>query len=104
MALPEVSAVADVSDPMVVLDGLVLSVLVLLSVVVDVEELVPWSASMLPVVLVPVAVLASGVVVVVPETDVSLVGYALLVSSAWAIAAVLNRTDEITTASVFLRI
>jgi hypothetical protein len=42
--------------------------------VVDVEEFVLWSASMLPVVLVPVAVLASGVVVVVPETDVSFVG------------------------------
>jgi hypothetical protein len=76
---------------------------VLLSVVVDVDELVLWSASMLPVVLVPVAVFASGVVVVVPDTDVSLVGYELFGSPPWATAAELNRIDEMTTASAFLR-
>jgi hypothetical protein len=76
---------------------------VLVSVVVDVDELVLWSASMLPVVLVPVAVLASGVVVVVPDTDVSLVGYELFGSPPWATAAELNRTDEMTIASAFLR-
>ena len=69
---PEVWAVEEVSAPMSELDEEL--GLVLLSVVVDVEGLVPSSASMLPVVLVPVAVLASGVVVVVPDTDVSLVG------------------------------
>jgi hypothetical protein len=68
-AAPDVAAVADVSEPVLVELGVALSV-----EVVDVEELVLWSASMLPVVLVPVAVLASGVVVVVPETDVSFVG------------------------------
>jgi hypothetical protein len=75
--------------------------------VVDVEELVLWSASMLPVVLVPVAVFASGVVVVVPETAVSFCdvgddGYEL-VGSVWPTAAALSRTDEMTTASAFLR-
>ena len=105
--LPDVCAVAGVSEPVSVVDeelGLELSWPVLLSVVVDVEELVLWSASMLPVVLVPVAVLASGVVVVVPDTDVSLVGYALVGSPPWATAAELSRTDEMTIASVFLRI
>ncbi|HEX6571833.1 MAG TPA: hypothetical protein VF055_07390 [Steroidobacteraceae bacterium] len=60
---------ADVSEPALAELGSALSV-----VVVEVEVLVLWSASMLPVVLVPVAVFASGVVVVVPETDVSFVG------------------------------
>ncbi|HEX5649527.1 MAG TPA: hypothetical protein VFX69_07700 [Steroidobacteraceae bacterium] len=61
---------AEVSEPGLAVLGFALSV----EVVEEVDELVLWSASMLPVVLVPVAVFASGVVVVVPETDVSFVG------------------------------
>ena len=66
-AEPDVAAVADVSEP-------ALAELGSAEVVEEVDELVLWSASMLSVVLVPVAVFASGVVVVVPETDVSFVG------------------------------
>ena len=70
-AAPDVDAVSEVSDPMVELLELGLVLVALGSVDVVDEEVVLWSASMLPVELVPVAVSASGAEVVVSGRAVS---------------------------------